>query len=302
VQLAQIDRRAMLQRWIAPPTDAEAGRLQRAERMVRGAVSRHASFTGVDYTVEAKGSFANNTNVRYDSDVDIKVQVNEPYYHDYHPKLNFLSWRLKTKSSGLWTPDYLREQVGLALQAAFGNINKSHNVAFYVPEVAGSRPSTDVVPCFAYHQYRDWNCTQRDEGSLVYTRDGSKIINWPHQQLVNGRAKNVRTNRRYKFAVRALKAVENDLAEAGIIGALPSYFMECLVYNVPDQVLLVDSLDAAFHGALSHLREAVDWWFGNPRKLVEPNEIKKVFQDGQKWKVQDARQLLEAAWHYLSYG
>lgn len=36
--------------------------------------------------------------------------------------------------------------------------------------------------------------------------------------------------------------------------------------------------------------------------LIEPNEIKKLFQSGQKWKIDDARQLLKAAWHYLNYG
>ncbi|MDT0468345.1 nucleotidyltransferase family protein [Streptomyces gibsoniae] len=292
----------MLQKWILPPSPAETERLERAERMVRTAISSHPAFAGLDVSVGAKGSYANNTNVRYDSDVDIKVQLNDPYVHAYGPALNFWAWRLRNDYCGPWTPGHLRDELALALKAAFGDIDASRNVAFYVPEVAGSRPSIDVVPCFAFRQYRNADCTQWDEGSIVYTRDGGKIVNWPAQQLDNGRDKNRRTNRRYKFAVRALKAVENDLTRLGHLDALPSYFMECLIYNVPDQVLVSDSLDAAFRSSLVHLRKDVHAFWGNWRAMWEPNEMKKVFQDGQKWKIQDARDLLEAAWHYLNYG
>ncbi|RAG81979.1 nucleotidyltransferase [Streptacidiphilus pinicola] len=300
--MSDADRAALLRRAVAPPSDAETERLERAERMIRSAVRGHTAFAGLDLSVEAKGSYANNTNVRYDSDVDIKVQLNDRVVHAYHPKLSHWSWRLNNHYRGPWTATRLRQELGAALNTAFGAIDATRNVAFYIPEVAGSRPSADVVPCFAYRQYRDANASQWDEGSIVHTRDGGNIVNWPAQQLVNGRDKNKRTNRRYKFAVRALKYVENDLARRGVINELPSYFMECLIYNVPDAVLMGDSLDASFRGAIAHLRGEVHMIWGNWRGMLEPNEMKKVFQDGQKWKIRDARQLLDAAWHHLNYG
>lgn len=58
-------------------------------------------------------------------------------------------------------------------------------------------------------------------------------MNWPQQQLKNGRSLNTQTNHRYKKYVRALKNAESFLAAAGTIDELPSYFMECLVFNVP---------------------------------------------------------------------
>jgi tRNA nucleotidyltransferase (CCA-adding enzyme) len=42
--------------------------------MIREAVKEHSVFDGVDLDVYAKGSYANNTNVKADSDVDIAVQ------------------------------------------------------------------------------------------------------------------------------------------------------------------------------------------------------------------------------------
>ncbi len=302
MRLADADRRAMLRRWSQPPSPAEMQRLERAERMVRSAVAAHPAFADVDISVEAKGSYANNTNVRHDSDVDIKVELHDPYVHAFEPKLNFMARQLRNDYQGPWTAGHLRDEVGTALAAAFDDVDAGHNVAFYVPEVAGSRPSTDVVPCYTFRQYQNTACTQWDEGSIVYTRDGGKIVNWPRQQLINGRDKNARTNHRYKFVVRALKAVENDLAGLGEIDALPSYLMECLTYNVPDQVLTGDTLDEAFCGAIAHLRGRLNAFWGDWREMREPNEMKRVFQDGQKWKVQDARQLLEAAWSHLAYG
>ncbi|MFC1405796.1 MULTISPECIES: hypothetical protein [Streptacidiphilus] len=302
-QLTEVERIILLQKWIAAPTQAEADRLERAQRMVNGAVRAHPAFAGLDLTVKGKGSYANNTNVRFDADVDVKVQLNRPHYRGFG-MLGFWPWAIDNAeaSQGPWTPARFREELGLALKACFNDVDANHNVAFYVPPVPGSRPSADVVPCFAFRQYRDFGGSSFDEGSVVFTRDGGRVINWPEQQLANGIAKNNRTKRRYKFAVRALKQVENAVAADGLITALPSYFSECLIYNVPDSVLLADSLDTALHGALAHLRRDLNWWSGGWRDQLEPNEMKKVFGEGQKWTIQDGRQLIEAAFYYLNYG
>lgn len=240
--------------------------------------------------------------MRFDSDVDIKVEFTQRVYRSVSPEC--MSWweqHTTNAYSGRWTPKAFREELGIALKRVSRAVDATHNVAFYVPDVPGSRPSTDVVPCFTYLYAPGWGRGPA-QGSVVFTRDGKHIVNWPQQQLDNGRAKNLRTNRRYKFAVRALKAVENDLAQMGVIKSLPSYFMECLIYNVPDNVLVATSLDQGFYGALTHLNHALNWWSGDYRSMVEPNEIKKVFGDSQKWTVDDARQLLTAAWSYLNYG
>nr|WP_134002559.1 nucleotidyltransferase [Streptomyces sp. 846.5] len=289
-------RISKLNRWTSPPSEAEAARLERAKRMVIQAVQRHPRFDGVGLTVEAKGSWANNTNVSSDSDMDIKVEFTRRVFTGaLATGMSF--WELymqNQKYGGQWTAEEFRSELGIALKGASGNVDASHNVAFLVPSVPGSRPDTDVVPCFTYTH-------GSNQGTVVFTKDGKHIINWSHQQLVNGRAKNVRTNRRYKYAVRALKAVENDLVAARAIKDLPSYFMECLVYNVPDQALLAPSFDQAFQGVLAHLRGNFDRWWGSTDAMTEPNEIKKLFGSTQKWQVNDGRQLVAAAWDYLGY-
>lgn len=70
----------MLIRWTAPSSDTEQEKQDRTERMVCQAVEAHAPFKGCSLDVYAKGSYANNTNVRADSDVDIAVECTEAVY------------------------------------------------------------------------------------------------------------------------------------------------------------------------------------------------------------------------------
>ncbi|MEU2223109.1 nucleotidyltransferase [Streptomyces sp. NPDC018347] len=297
-QLTNAQRLDLISKWKVPPGRSEQDRLERAERMVKEAVRQHVPFQGLDITVAAKGSYPNKTNVRGDSDVDIMVKLNDPVHVD-----GMAAWWFGQPPgyTGPWTKEKLRQEVHVALTDHFGSVDADHNLAFYIPEVSGSRPSIDVVPCFKW-VVRDQTAPKGQyEGSVVYGRDGKKVINWPELQLANGREKNANTKRRYKFVVRVLKNVENDLAEEGVIKALPSYFSECLVYNVPDRILLAGDFDDAVRASLLEIhRQLTSTWFGAQR-MVEPNKMKKVFGTGQKWDEKDAQNLIVSAWRYLNY-
>jgi len=132
---------------------------------------------------------------------------------------------------------------------------------------------------------------------VVHPRPGPRIVNWPRQQLDNGRARNIATSHRYKRFVRALKNCENSLAAAGTIKELPSYFMECLVWNVADANLIAGSLDAGFRATL------LDLWSGLNgsayENWVEPNGIKYLFRASQKWTQTEAIDLILSAWSML---
>ncbi len=290
------ERATSLTLWIQPSSDAEQVRQERAERMVRAAIDAWPNFKGVPRRVYAKGSYPNNTNVRRDSDVDVVVECSDCTYWDNAPGVHRTASGVYT---GPWDHKYWRQQVAAALLDAYGatGVDTSGKIAINLPEVAGSRPSTDVVPSHAYHLHTG-PYSQLD-GSVVWSTDGKKIVNWPEQQLQNGRAKNTATNRRYKQIVRALKNVENRLAHAGRIDELPSYFMECLVYNVPNSTLLTGSLDDAFQGTLLTLYGGIS---GNRYGAwTEPNGIKPLFNGGQSWTPADAVKLVNATYDLLGY-
>lgn len=296
------DREALLSKWIKPSSEDEQTQQDRAQRMVTDAVKAHEPLKTAKLYVYAKGSYANNTNVCRDSDVDIVVECQACNYYDYMPGQEPPT-PVGTPYEGAWTSGKLRSEVTTALNNAFGSsaVDASGKIALVVAAVPGSRPSIDVVPSFDYFLYNDPQQNSSRRGSCVWPKTGLiKIVNWPDQQLANGHAKNQRTGQRYKNYVRALKNAENVLVKAGTIKAKPSYLMECLVWNVADSTLKSGTLDDGFRATLVELWQGLrdD---GNYADWTEPNDIKYLFRDGQKWFRSDAKETVLETWRYLGY-
>lgn len=299
--LSSTDRETLLSGWVKPSSDSEKARQDRAERMVRDAIESWPAFDGVDYDIYTKGSYPNNTNVKADSDVDVVVECRECVYFDYASGVTE-SPGVGSPYGGPWTKDEWRKEVGDALVEAFGEdeVDRTGKIAINVSEVLGSRPNADVVPSFRYYRYLDGERRSSYTGSCVWNTDYKKIVNWPEQQLDNGRAKNIATNNRYKKFVRALKRVENLLSKAGVIDEMPSYFMECLVWNIPNPILTFGStLDAGFQATLAKLWAGLDG--GDAHEWEEPNELKWLFKGTDKWTIDDGKSLVLATWRYLDY-
>lgn len=298
------DRAALLSRWIKPSSDSEKDRQDRAQRMVAGAIGSDPVLSQTDLRIYAKGSYRNNTNVRLDSDVDIVVEFQGCVYYDFHTGVTPANPR-PMPYSGDWTPTSWRAQVATALANAFGStdVDTTGKVAIAIAEKSGSRPNTDVVPSFPYRLYTDtaMSTAATLHGSCVWTTENTKIVNWPQQQYDNGVTKNTETGGRYKSFARALKNAENLLAADGVIEALPSYFMECLVYNVDNAILSSGSnLDEGFRATLAEIyrrlsNESTD-------RMLEPNGIKYLFHASQKWTVAQGLGLVLATWTVLGYG
>jgi len=160
-----------------------------------------------------------------------------------------------------------------------------------------------VVPSFDHRKYYydSVGRVRYYEGTITYRTDNTTVINYPEQQYTNGVAKNNRTGKRYKQLVRILKRLENDLVNARIIKELPSYFMECIVYCVPDSQFghtgwtpLTDDLKAV----LAHIYNATGT-NGSATSWKEPNEIKPLFSSSQPWTMYDAHNLTSEVWNYL---
>jgi hypothetical protein len=192
--------------------------------------------------------------------------------------------------------------VSEAIVNCFGadGVDTTGAVALVVAAKAGSRPSADVVPSFQYRRYDNAARTVVQEGCKVFKSGSGSIVNGPQQQLDNGRAKNVATGQRYKNYVRALKHSENYLVTQAVIEAKPSYLMECLVWNVPNDILTSGDLVAGFRATLvwlwEHLNDSYvreDW--------TEPNELKYLFHTSQKWTVKDAKEVVLETWRVLGY-
>src|SRR6202035_2530717 len=78
------DWEQQLKSWGKPPSDNEDSKRNRTEEQIRTALNSAESLSGVGFKVYAKGSYANNTNVRLDYDVDIAVECTDFFYHEQY--------------------------------------------------------------------------------------------------------------------------------------------------------------------------------------------------------------------------
>ena len=69
--------------WGGPPSATEQTKCENAERAVRKAIDASAKLNTRNIEVFVQGSYANRTNVRQDSDVDICVLCNDTFFPDY---------------------------------------------------------------------------------------------------------------------------------------------------------------------------------------------------------------------------
>ena len=217
--------------WTQPSSASEQEKQECTERMIQDAISSHEPFSDCGLVVFAKGSYPNNTNVRLDSDVDIALECTEVEHWEEAEEDAHIPGE---PYEGIWTPAKLRSELTAALMSKFpGQVDLTGSIALQVHS-STARIDADVVPCFSYRYY--FGSGECREGTKIFSTTGRQIVNYPRRQLKNGRAKNVRTGHNFKKAVRILKRIANAMVANGEHAEVPSYFIECLAYNCPDDM------------------------------------------------------------------
>jgi hypothetical protein len=289
--------------WSRGPSDTESAKAENSERMIRKAISASSALAQRQVEVFTQGSYRNNTNVRQDSDVDVCVRLMDLIEADMPAGLSDNQVGL-SDATGYAHADF-KDDVGAALRSYFGAGGVTRgDKAFDVHENT-YRIDADVVATVEHRRYvlppdGRWYYLS---GTLLRADSGGKIINWPNQHYDNGVAKNTRTARRYKRLVRIIKRLRNEMVDQHIAAAepIPSYLIECLVWNVPDEGLNHSTYTADVRWALAHLfnntmtDEACKEW-------GEVNELKYLFGPWQAWTREQAHAFVSAAWDYIGFG
>lgn len=187
-------------------------------------------------TVYVKGSYANNTSVRRDADVDIAVEWRNTAKVSTWGKTEVISPAQLgyTPTSEPVTLRIFRSCVERALARALGTpaVDVSPDKHIGVAAASGTLDA-DVVPCFEMYRYD--NVRQYVAGHRIYPKSGGYVDNFPRQNYENGVAKNNATRRGYKEIVRCTKRLVAELHADGVIRRdYPGYLIECLIYNVPN--------------------------------------------------------------------
>jgi hypothetical protein len=289
-----------LKNWTKPPSDSEEEKCTNAESMIRDAITSDEEFKDKNIEIFGQGSYKNNTNVRLNSDVDICVKLKDTFFYKLPDGTNPEDFNISSSSYSFNT---YKDSVHQALINKFGTSNIKRGDKSIKVASNTYRVDADVVPCFEHRRYKSKGSFKRLVGVEFRSDSGEKIKNWPKQHYNNGVRKNKNTNRRYKRIVRILKKIDYELEQQGvsIAKSTPSYLLECLVWNVPNSIL-VDSKEyyptvkktiQNLYKNLDDREKSKDWG--------EVNELQYLFHPGQNWSRDIALKFLERTWSFLEY-
>ena len=185
-----------LSNWTNPPSDTEDERAENAIAMVKDAINSDDKLKYLDLDIFCQGSYANNTNVRLDSDVDVNVLYNGTYYWELPPnttKEMFPSLMKDSPASySFWN---LKNDVEKALRNKFGSVIRK-NKCLHISENS-YHTEIDVVPTCQHRWYRSDGSYA--EGVALFTDvENKKVVNYPKQHIANGIQKNLDTSKRFK--------------------------------------------------------------------------------------------------------
>ena len=213
---------------------------------IREALDAHSGLAQFKYEVLLQGSYKNDTNLGGDSDVDVVVRLSSKL----KPRVVALSGEALQEDGShrfaLERWQSLREQAMKAMRARFGRAVKSGRKSIKVPK--GKIPAdADLVVTLSHK-----------EGIGFYLPDERRwVASYPQQHHQRGSKKELATRNRFKKTIRMFKAARNQLVDKGMLikEDAPSYFIECLLYNVPDH-LFDQKLAPTYLGILTWLKTA----------------------------------------------
>ncbi len=252
---------------------------KQAHLPIREALEAYNWPAEVKFEVFLQGSYKNDTNLGGDSDVDVVVRL----AHKLKPSVVPLTGKqLQMDGSHRFALERwqsFRDHAMKAMRARFGNTVKSGRKTLKLPK--GKIPAdADLVVTLSHK-----------EGIGFYlTDEGRWVVSFPQQHHQRGLKKEKATNERFKRTIRMFKAARNQLVSKRVLTKedAPSYFIECLLYNVPDDVFAA-KLAPTFVGILDWLKTA------RLNDFQCQNGLVPLFGSGrEQWSVKKGRAFVKA--------
>ena len=279
-----------------PPSDTEETKLSNAERMIKEAIADSDELKEKNTIVFGQGSYANDTNVKNGSDIDINVRLSDTVFIGLPPGF-------KQEDFGYTDSDYTyaeyKAAVERALVAKFGRSEVVRNDKCITVKANTNRVEADVVPTLEYFRHDENG--GKAIGTKFITDEGYPVINYPLQHIENGKQKNSETQKRFKRLTRIFKRIRYKMIDDGVPVSdnITSFLIECLLWNVPNQIYNNNETWT------KRLRQAIIFLFNNTKtdeeckKWGEVSELLYLIRPSRKWSREDINKFLLDVWRYL---
>lgn len=292
----------ILKTWTCPASDTEEQKIQNTIYMIKSAINSSCELQDLDIEIFVQGSYANNTNVRANSDVDVCVMLRSAFYTSYPEGKKDSDYRFV---DGTISYDEYKCRVKNAIVDKFGTDavvqgNKSLKIKSNSYHV-----NADVVVALLLKDFEiidSCNALNYVEGIKFKDSNGEFVVNYPKDHIKNGKDKNKRTGHRYKYLTRIFKRIRNDMVASGVTDGekISSFLVECLVWNVPDNIITnYQTWDETVKQSIVYLYDAIK--NDEHTKWGEVSERLYLFVR-RKWTAEDVADFLYDMWNYLECG
>jgi hypothetical protein len=247
------------------------------------------------HEVFLQGSYKNDTNIYGDSDVDIVAQLHSSWYRDL-TSLSVEEAKVYEQTYGDAQYDWskFRSDVIKALQQYFDQTNVREGKKCLKVSASSGRLPADAVAAIDHRKYTRFHSVsdfRYIEGMKFFVPSENRwVINYPKQHYENGVAKNGSTGSYYKALVRIFKNARTYLVDNRQLTKeiAPSYFLECLLYNVPNA-----NFGTSYQMSFSNI---LKWLSQNDiRALVCQNGFVPLFDGSpEQWSLGNAKVSIDA--------
>lgn len=236
-------------------------------------------YAGKNFKVFLQGSYGNDTNIYAESDVDIVIRLDDCFFSD----LESLTQEAKMAhqqaySDAEYTHVHFKRDVLSALTNQYGSAVKAGEKAIAI-DASGSRRKVDVIVATQFRRYFKFQSSSDSEyaeGICFFNAAGERIANYPKQHSANLTTKHQATSQWLKPMARVFKNMRSRMVDEGLIEAriAPSYYIEGLLYNVPNDKLTTSYQD--------YIINTLNWYQQEAKKvdLVCANEQYYLLRDG----------------------
>ncbi|MDR0462393.1 MAG: hypothetical protein LBG88_03655, partial [Christensenellaceae bacterium] len=233
--------------------------------IIKKAIANIKNINPSDIDVYMHGSYANATNIFFPSRLEVCVQLKVPQYDFTATKEYYISHELP------YGPQDFRIDLFNALSEVVANSPKQEQVegpsctlenkCIIVPKHGPLKHAVEVLPGLSF-VLKDETNGGAFNGVLVYDdKVKSDIATFPKLHQANGQTKDTYTGGNFKRLVRTFKTLNTiykreNLEEFQKITPARGYFIECLLFNIPNNLYIGKTLNDVFLKVINYLANA----------------------------------------------